>query len=110
VHERRALRFPKMKLTQQQLQDFDTNGYLVIPDFFDPSELKAQAQVLLDNFDPIQHQKTIFTTDDDNHVGNDYFLQSGDKIRYFLEDSNKLEQDPKATVNKIGHCLHELGL
>ena len=97
-----------MKLSQNQLQEFDTNGYLVIPDFFDPSSLKAQARVLLDRFDPVQHQKTVFSTDDDNHVGNEYFLQSGDKIRYFLESSATADHDPQSTLNKIGHCLHEL--
>jgi hypothetical protein len=29
--------------------------------------------------------QTRFTTDDDSHVGDDYFLDSGDKIRYFFE-------------------------
>jgi hypothetical protein len=53
------------------------------------------------------HQ-TKFTTGDDNHVGDDYFLTSGDKIRYFLEEdavdaNGKLMRDKSKAVNKIGH-------
>ena len=51
---------------------------------------------------------TRFITDDDNHVGDDYFLNSGDKIRYFLEQDavgpdGKLNREKHLSVNKIGH-------
>jgi len=46
-------------------------------------------------------------------VGDDYFLTSGDKIRYFLEEDavnseGKLVVEKQKSVNKIGHALHEL--
>lgn len=52
--------------------------------------------------------QTKFTTSDKNHVGDDYFLNSGDKIRYFLEDeavneNGQLTRDKTKAVNKIGH-------
>ena len=55
--------------------------------------------------------KTKFTTGDDNHVGDDYFLTSGDKIRYFLEEeavdkNGKLLREKHRAVNKIGHGAH----
>jgi hypothetical protein len=53
-----------------------------------------------------------FTTGKDNHIGNQYFLTSGDKIRYFLEEKalehGKLNAPKDKAVNKIGHALHEL--
>ena len=54
--------------------------------------------------------KTKFTTGDDNHVGDDYFLTSGDKIRYFLEEeavdkNGELTRDRSRAVNKIGHGM-----
>ena len=59
----------------------------------------------------MSHQ-TKFTTGEDNHVGDDYFLTSGDKIRYFLEEDavtdGKLNRPKEKAVNKVGHgeCSH----
>jgi hypothetical protein len=55
--------------------------------------------------------QTKFTTGDNDHIGDDYFLTSGDKIRYFLEkdaidDSGHLTRDKQRAVNKIGHGLY----
>ncbi|KAH9484940.1 Phytanoyl-CoA dioxygenase domain-containing protein 1-like protein [Psilocybe cubensis] len=102
-------------LSQEQI-DKETTRYLVIPNFLDKEEahtLLARSKQLLDEFDIHDHPLTKFTTSDDNHVGDDYFLNSGDKIRYFLEedavDSNgKLTREKQKSVNKIGHALHEL--
>lgn len=58
--------------------------------------------------------QTKFTTGDKNHVGDQYFLNSGDKIRYFLEEdavdeNGMLIREKQKSVNKIGHgrwCQH----
>jgi phytanoyl-CoA hydroxylase len=52
--------------------------------------------------------QTKFTTGDKDHVGDDYFLTSGDKIRYFLEEGaidgqGNLTREKHKAVNKIGH-------
>jgi len=52
--------------------------------------------------------QTKFTTGDDDHVGDDYFLTSGDKIRFFLErdaldQGGRLTRPKEKAVNKIGH-------
>jgi len=90
--------------------------YLVIPGFLDADTTVAllnRSKELLAGFNIDDHTLTKFTTDDDDHVGDDYFLTSGDKIRFFLEQ-DALDRDGKLTrpkekaVNKIGHALHEL--
>ena len=54
---------------------------------------------------------TKFSTGESTaHVGDDYFLTSGDKVRYFFEedafhDANLTKPKEKA-INKIGHALH----
>ncbi|TFK54361.1 phytanoyl-CoA dioxygenase [Heliocybe sulcata] len=103
-------------LTQEQIQKFHKDGYLCIPGFLTPGQTDAlltRAKQLLDNFSVEDHPMTKFTTGDDNHVGDDYFLTSGDKIRFFLEEdaldsTGKLTREKQKAVNKIGHALHEL--
>lgn len=107
---------PLEYLTQQQVDQFYQNGYLCVPGFLSADDVNAlleRSKQLLDEFNVENHPKTKFTTDDANHVGDDYFLNSGDKIRYFLEedaiDSNgKLTRPKNLAVNKIGHALHQL--
>ncbi|KAJ6475333.1 phytanoyl-CoA dioxygenase [Mycena vitilis] len=64
-----------------------------------------RSKVLLQEFSLDDHP--LFTTGDDNHVGDAYFLESGDKIRYFLEEDavvdGKLTRPKELAVNKIGH-------
>ena len=53
------------------------------------------------------------TSNGEKHVGDDYFLTSGDKVRFFFEaeafDSNgELLKPKEKAINKIGHNLHGL--
>ncbi|KAK0213074.1 phytanoyl-CoA dioxygenase [Desarmillaria ectypa] len=99
-------------LTQEQIE----KAYLVIPGFLASDETGAlldRSKKYLDEFSIEDHPMTKFTTGDYDHVGDDYFLNSGDKIRYFLEEDavdkdGKLNRDKTRAVNKIGHGLHEL--
>jgi len=106
-------------LTPAQLAKFRSDGYLILPDFFDPTTILDHSRDLIQNFDPSQHPLTKFTTGEDAkqgdaHVGDRYFLESGDKVRYFLEQDSidpttgKLNRSPELCVNKCGHALHAL--
>lgn len=77
-------------LSKEQLDFWDTNGYLLIPDALSQAqvqELHGESNRLLDDFSLDDHPMTKFSTGEkSDHVGDDYFLESGDKVRFFFEE------------------------
>jgi phytanoyl-CoA hydroxylase len=69
-------------------------------------------QEMIDAFDPAE-VRTVFSTTNDEHQADDYFVTSGDKIRFFLEDgafddAGNLRQSKADSLNKVGHAMHDL--
>ncbi|EPE05653.1 phytanoyl- dioxygenase [Ophiostoma piceae UAMH 11346] len=108
-------------LTPEQVASFERDGYLIVPDALPPAALdallKETQRLLEEDFTLEGHPLTKFQTggdDGEEHVGDEYFLGSGDQVRFFLEENafnpatGKLSKPKERAVNKIGHYLHAL--
>ena len=102
-------------LTPDQLSLYDRDGFLVLNDFVsaeDCDRLRQRALELIAAFNP-ESLVSIFSTHEQSRTTDDYFLTSGDKIRFFFEEhafnpDGSLKQLKEESINKIGHALHEL--
>ena len=55
----------------------------------------------------------MFSTTKQTQLDDRYFIESGDKIRFFLEDDafdedGRLRQPKEQSLNKMGHAMHDL--
>lgn len=110
-----VLSFALMALTATQLSLYDRDGFLILPNFVDAADcdrLRGRAHVLVSEFDP-GSLISIFSTHEQNRLADEYFLTSGDQIRFFFEEhafnpDGSLKQSKEKSINKIGHALHDL--
>ena len=104
-----------MTLSSDQLAFYKRDGFLVLENFVSEKAcdlLRSRAEELVRDFDP-SGVVSIFSTREQTRSSDDYFLESGDKIRFFFEENAFLsdgsfrESKPRS-INKIGHALHDL--
>ncbi|XP_066569052.1 phytanoyl-CoA dioxygenase domain-containing protein 1 isoform X2 [Amia ocellicauda] len=105
-------------VTDEQVHKYREDGYLVLDGFLSPEEcdaLRERMADIVEGMDVPQHCRLEFSTDHDEQIKSqgsaDYFLTSGDKIRFFFEkgvfdDKGDFILKKERSLNKIGHALH----
>eukprot|EP00435_Cladocopium_sp_Y103_P015825 s4492_g3.t2 len=102
--------------------EFQDRGFLLLKGFVSKDEcenMKQRMKELVDGWDPQLETPAAFTTDSKQQTEmqgkSDYFLDSADRIHFFIEKSaadkdGKLKAGQKKfeALNKVGHGLHVL--
>jgi len=102
-------------LSDEMLAQYRESGVLVLHDFVSVDACKAlrqRAAELVSEFDPSE-VRSVFSTTEQTQLDDDYFIESGDKVRFFLEDdafddNGDLRQSRENSLNKMGHAMHDL--
>jgi len=112
---------PEVSLGSRR-DEFQDRGFLLLKGFVSKDEcesMKKRMKELVDGWDPQLETPAAFTTDSKQQTEmqgkSDYFLDSADRIHFFIEKSTadkdgKLKADQKKfeALNKVGHGLHVL--
>ena len=102
-------------LAAEMIDAYREDGFLLLEGFVQPATcdaLRERMTTLVEQFDP-ETVSTVFSTAAQSHARDDYFRDSGDKIRFFFEaeafdGDGRLVKNKHAALNKVGHALHEL--
>ena len=103
-------------LNPSQQNQYQADGYLVLPGFKSADEisaLRARALQIVDDFDADAHRSIFSTSDQARRSAGADFLDSADGIQCFFEEeafdsAGRMRQAKALSINKIGHAMHDL--
>ncbi|RAL38015.1 hypothetical protein DM860_000709 [Cuscuta australis] len=103
------------RLSSDELQFFNAQGYLVLESFSAAEEIESmrtRMEELLDGFD-CSSTTSVFSTKNQKQTTDNYFFESAEKVSFFFEekafgDDGNLKQPKHLSINKVGHALHEI--
>ncbi|XP_033951811.1 phytanoyl-CoA dioxygenase domain-containing protein 1 [Pseudochaenichthys georgianus] len=105
-------------MTDRDVQKYLEEGYVVLDGLLTPQEcdeLRQRMGDMVEEMDVPQHCRTTFSTNHDEQLkaqgSADYFITSGDRIRFFFEkgvfdDKGDFIVPKQRSLNKVGHALH----
>jgi phytanoyl-CoA hydroxylase len=104
-------------ITQEMIDFFSHNGFLVLEDFCTTVQCNAlikRAAEMVQDFERSGKKSEVFTTslEKETERGND-FLESAARVSYFfeeeaLDEAGQLKYPFAQSINKLGHALHDV--
>ena len=103
-------------LSPSQQNQYQADGYLVLPGFKSATQISAlrtRALQIVHDFDADAHRSIFSTTDQARRSAGADFLDSAEGIQCFFEEeafdaAGQLRQAKALSINKIGHAMHDL--